>query len=108
MPIYEYLCEGCGRVSEVFQKVSDPPPATCSECGSKRLAKIVSRTAFQLKGGGWYADLYASTDPKKKGKDGGEAKAGGEAGSAEKPAAPSPKPGETKPAPAPTSAKGGG
>jgi putative FmdB family regulatory protein len=64
VPIYEYLCENCGRVTEVMQKVTDKPPAACAECGGKRLAKLVSRTAFQLKGGGWYADLYGS--PKKK------------------------------------------
>jgi len=25
--------------------------------------KMVSQTSFQLKGGGWYSDLYASTKP---------------------------------------------
>ena len=60
MPIYEYLCESCGMVNEKLQKVSDPPPARCDECGSRKLAKLVSRSAFQLKGGGWYSDLYAS------------------------------------------------
>jgi putative FmdB family regulatory protein len=69
VPIYEYLCERCGRLTEVMQKVGGRPPATCPECGSKRLAKLVSRTAFQLKGGGWHADLYTSpkkTAPEKK------------------------------------------
>ena len=60
MPIYEYLCEACGMVNEKLQKVNDPPPARCDECGSRKLAKLVSRSAFQLKGGGWYSDLYAS------------------------------------------------
>jgi len=60
MPIYEYLCESCGMVNEKLQKVNDPPPARCDECGSRKLAKLVSRSAFQLKGGGWYSDLYAS------------------------------------------------
>ena len=69
MPIYEYLCENCGRITEVMQKVTDRPPATCAECGSKRLAKLVSRTAFQLKGGGWYADLYGSPKKKEGGKE---------------------------------------
>ncbi|HET6924094.1 MAG TPA: zinc ribbon domain-containing protein [Anaeromyxobacteraceae bacterium] len=64
MPIYEYLCERCGHLTEVMQKVGDRRPATCPECGSKRLAKLVSRTAFQLKGGGWYADLYGSPGKK--------------------------------------------
>ncbi|BDG07789.1 FmdB family zinc ribbon protein [Anaeromyxobacter paludicola] len=69
MPIYEFLCEACGNVTEQMQKVTDPPPAKCPECGSKRMAKLVSRSAFQLKGGGWYKDLYASSagaDAKKK------------------------------------------
>jgi putative FmdB family regulatory protein len=60
MPIYEFLCESCGKVNEKLQKVNDPPPARCDECGSRKLAKLVSRSAFQLKGGGWYSDLYAS------------------------------------------------
>ena len=60
VPIYEYLCEGCGRITEVMQKLTDPPPRECSECGSHDIAKLVSRSAFQLKGGGWYADLYGS------------------------------------------------
>jgi putative FmdB family regulatory protein len=63
VPIYEFLCESCGRITEVMQKVSDPPPRACQECGSRKIAKLVSRTAFQLKGGGWYADLYASKKP---------------------------------------------
>jgi putative FmdB family regulatory protein len=79
VPIYEYLCEGCGRISELMQKMSDPPPRSCPECGSRKIAKLVSRTAFQLKGGGWYADLYSSA--KKDGKaatGGGAAEAGGD------------------------------
>ncbi|MBK9517285.1 MAG: zinc ribbon domain-containing protein [Anaeromyxobacter sp.] len=63
MPIYEFVCESCGRLTEVMQKVSDPPPGACTECGG-RVARMVSRTSFQLKGGGWYADLYSS--PKEK------------------------------------------
>jgi putative FmdB family regulatory protein len=63
VPIYEYLCERCGKVHEVFQKVNDKPPSRCDECGARKLAKLVSRSAFQLKGGGWYSDLYASRKP---------------------------------------------
>ena len=64
MPIYEFVCEACGRLAEVMQKVSDPPPAACPECGEGRMARMVSRTSFQLKGGGWYSDLYGSTKTK--------------------------------------------
>jgi putative FmdB family regulatory protein len=64
VPIYEYLCESCGKLTEVMQKMGDRPPARCGECGGKKLAKLVSHTAFQLKGGGWYADLYGSQKKK--------------------------------------------
>ncbi len=64
MPIYEYVCEKCGKLNDVLQKVSDPPPERCDGCGEKgKLTKIVSRSSFVLRGGGWYADLYSS--PKK-------------------------------------------
>jgi putative FmdB family regulatory protein len=59
MPIYEFVCEKCGRIVERLQKVTDPPPDACPECGGK-MAKIMSRNSFQLKGGGWYRDLYSS------------------------------------------------
>ncbi len=57
MPIYEYRCRRCGHTLEVIQKFSDPPRRKCPEC-SGRLERLVSRTAFILKGGGWYADDY--------------------------------------------------
>jgi putative FmdB family regulatory protein len=60
VPIYEYLCESCGRIHEVIHKLEERGPTHCRECGGERIAKLVSRSAFQLKGGGWYADLYSS------------------------------------------------
>ncbi len=59
MPIYEYLCLTCGGEFEVMQKVSDPPPRrhTCSP--KSKVKRKLSLTAFQLKGGGWYAEGYA-------------------------------------------------
>jgi putative FmdB family regulatory protein len=60
MPIYEFVCESCGRIVECLQKLTDPPPEACPECGGK-MAKIMSRNSFQLKGGGWYRDLYSSS-----------------------------------------------
>jgi len=61
MPIYEYRCPRCGHELEVMQKVSDPPPERCPKCNQAGpLERLMSRTSFQLKGGGWYADLYGS------------------------------------------------
>jgi putative FmdB family regulatory protein len=71
MPIYEYACAQCGKVNDVLQKVNDPAPEACVECGAQgALSRVVSRTSFVLKGGGWYSDLYGSV--KKDGSKGGE------------------------------------
>ncbi len=60
MPIYEYECTTCDKIFEVKQRISDKPLQTCPEC-QNRVKKIMSVNSFQLKGGGWYADGYAST-----------------------------------------------
>jgi putative FmdB family regulatory protein len=73
MPIYEYECSQCHQTSDALQKVNDPPPETCPRCGAHNsLSRLLSRTSFVLKGGGWYADLYSSSKPKSEG--GGESK----------------------------------
>lgn len=60
MPIYEYRCVECGHELEVWARVSDPPPEACPACNEPSLRKAVSRTSFQLKGGGWYAQGYSN------------------------------------------------
>jgi putative FmdB family regulatory protein len=68
MPIYEYRCTKCGRTQEAIQKVDDKPLTKCTEC-SGRLEKLISRTAFHLKGGGWFSEGYgkeSSSTPTKK------------------------------------------
>ena len=54
MPIYEYRCEACGHYLETLQKISDPPLTDCHKCGQPALKKLISASAFRLKGGGWY------------------------------------------------------
>jgi putative FmdB family regulatory protein len=58
MPIYEYLCETCGKKFEVLQKFSDEPLLTHPECGGK-VEKLISTSALQFKGSGWYVNDYA-------------------------------------------------
>ena len=54
MPIYEYQCRACQKISEAMQKMSDPPLTDCS-CGAKgSLHRLISRNSFVLKGTGWY------------------------------------------------------
>lgn len=67
MPIYEYHCEKCGEF-DVMQKITAKPLRKCPTCKSK-VKKLMSNTAFQLKGTGWYVTDYAG-----KGKGGSEAK----------------------------------
>jgi putative FmdB family regulatory protein len=60
MPFYEYQCRACGKLTEVLQKVSDPPLRKCPECGKAQLVKLVSAPVFRLKGGGWYETDFKS------------------------------------------------
>jgi putative FmdB family regulatory protein len=63
MPIYEYECQSCGHRFEEWQKMSDKPVKVCPKCKARKVEKLISHTSFQLKGGGWYSDLYASQKP---------------------------------------------
>jgi putative FmdB family regulatory protein len=93
MPVYEYCCQACGHEFEREQRITEDPIKTCPKCRAARAKRMISRTSFVLKGGGWYSDLYASSggDAKKgdadaKGgdsspKDGKEPKGGADAGS---------------------------
>jgi putative FmdB family regulatory protein len=55
MPIYEYQCKACGQHSEFMQKISEPEMTTCPHCNKDQLNKLISASAFHLKGTGWYA-----------------------------------------------------
>jgi len=66
MPLYAYRCLSCQKAHEVIQKFSDPALKKCPHCGGS-LEKEISRTSFQLKGGGWYKDGYGTPRPEKKG-----------------------------------------
>lgn len=65
MPVYEYECKECDKVFEIQQKIADAPLTICPECEGE-VTKLMSMTSFQLKGGGWYADGYASAKETKK------------------------------------------
>lgn len=58
MPIYEYRCQDCHHEFERMQKFSDPPVAACPACEGA-VQKLISRSAFHLKGSGWYVTDYA-------------------------------------------------
>lgn len=56
MPIYEYDCPKCGRF-DALQRMSAPPLKTHDACGSK-VKKVMSASAFALKGSGFYVTDY--------------------------------------------------
>ncbi len=60
MPIFEYQCRKCGKVTERIEGNHDRALAKCPSCGGK-VERLISPGAFILKGTGWYATDYAST-----------------------------------------------
>ena len=57
MPIYEYRCPN-GHTFEVFQRMTDPPPEGCPECGAGPVEKLLFPVAVHFKGSGFYSTDY--------------------------------------------------
>jgi putative FmdB family regulatory protein len=94
MPLYEYKCHSCGKTFEVLQKFSDEPVKVHEECGGE-VERLISRSAFQLKGSGWYATDYAKSNGGSGAKD--ESKPSGDkSGSSKESGGSESKPAETK------------
>jgi len=88
MPIYEYVCQSCGKKTEALQRVGEKHLKICSHCGGK-LKKVFSAPAIQFKGSGFYITDYARGT--NAGKSGTTPKVDTESGSSES------KPSEAKP-----------
>ena len=83
-PTYDYRCKNCGAEMEVVQKITDPPhefirhenakpkgfsggalvvsaitDATRHVC-SGQVERLISKTSFVLKGGGWSGSGYSN------------------------------------------------
>jgi putative FmdB family regulatory protein len=71
VPLYEYECQACHFRFEKLQRLSDPPPPKCPECGG-RISQLLSVPAVQFKGSGWYVTDYGH----KSSKHSGESKPG--------------------------------
>jgi len=63
MPIYEYICPKCGPF-EAIQSFSDKPLTCKPDCTEKSCPKkaerLISASAFHLKGSGWYKTDYSA------------------------------------------------
>lgn len=60
MPVYEYECLDCHKITEIWQGLAEAQLTTCPTCQGP-VKKIISMSSFALKGGGWYADGYGSS-----------------------------------------------
>ena len=80
MPIYEYECDHCNEIFEIFHKIDEDCKVVCPKClGPAK--KLISATNFILKGSGFYVNDY----PSKSRKDGTKAeKEGAEKNTGEK------------------------
>ena len=59
MPIYEYECNKCKEIFEIFHKIDEECKVACPKClGPAR--KLISATNFVLKGSGFYVNDYPS------------------------------------------------
>src|SRR5258707_13380938 len=74
VPLYEYKCRKCGRLTEKIENVSGPHLKKCPHCGGK-VEAVITAPSIQFKGGGWDVIDYGgkSTDGgSKTGKPAGE------------------------------------
>ncbi|MCP4984641.1 MAG: zinc ribbon domain-containing protein, partial [Colwellia sp.] len=61
MPVYEYECLDCKKVSSLLQKVGTKEEDTiCPECGSKKVNKILSSFCCAKTESGAFAPSFSS------------------------------------------------
>src|SRR5512143_2166655 len=66
MPIYEFECPSCGDRFDRLQKLSDPDPQTCPQCGASGVRRRVTAPSFRLAGSGWYETDFKKDGDKKR------------------------------------------
>jgi putative FmdB family regulatory protein len=101
LPLYEYDCRKCHTRTERIEKLNGPHLKVCPKCKGS-VDRIISRSAIQFKGSGWYVTDYAKASPAASSGDSGKSETA-PAPAAEKPAAGSD--GKSKPKPAATKGK---
>jgi putative FmdB family regulatory protein len=97
LPLYEYECRKCHTRTERIESLNGPHLKACPKCKGT-VDRIISRSAIQFKGSGWYVTDYAKSSPASSAGDSGKSEAPPAAG--EKPSAGSDAKSKSKPAPA--------
>ena len=52
MAIFEYVCDGCGKVSEALVYPGDEEPTRCPHCGGRGLTRLISAPSVVKSGSG--------------------------------------------------------
>jgi putative FmdB family regulatory protein len=66
MPTYDYACEACDHVFELFQSISESPKRKCPACGKPKLRRLIGvGGGIIFKGSGFYATDYRSDSYKR-------------------------------------------
>jgi putative FmdB family regulatory protein len=54
LPLYDYQCRACQKVTEVRHGFKEPYTGACPECGATNLARIFNPAPILFKGSGFY------------------------------------------------------
>lgn len=104
MPIYAFTCTACGHDYDRLQKLSDPDPAACPQCGANAVKRQLTAPSFRLSGSGWYETDFKKDGDKQRNLT--EKREGGGNGDASKPELKEAAKSESKAATPPTESKG--
>ncbi|QDV27065.1 FmdB family zinc ribbon protein [Aureliella helgolandensis] len=61
MPTYDYQCDACDHLFELYQGINDPKKRKCPKCGKLKLRRLLGTgAAVVFKGSGFYQTDYRS------------------------------------------------
>lgn len=84
MPIYAFACTACAHHFDRLQKLSDPDPVSCPDCGAAGVQRQLTAPSFRLSGSGWYeTDFKKDGDRKRNLSEKAEGAGGGESATPE-------------------------
>jgi len=66
MPIYAFECANCGHQFDRLQRLSDPDPTVCPDCGAEQVRRQLTAPSFRLAGAGWYETDFKKDGDKKR------------------------------------------
>lgn len=66
MPTYEYKCDNCDHLFEIYQSMKDDKLTKCPECGKETLRRLIGTgSGLIFKGSGFYLTDYKNKPSEK-------------------------------------------